>query len=50
MTVIGLDIFNFCLTGNVTETLRGQRVDTVNLPCVLIEVNDAEDTDREEVL
>ena len=36
MEVIGFDGYNFVFTGNVTQTLRGSRVDVINIPTVMI--------------
>ena len=33
---IGTDMFNFNLTGTITGTLRGQRVDVISIPHILL--------------
>ena len=34
--VIGVDLYNQCITGGVTSTLRAIRSDADHVPCVLI--------------
>lgn len=47
---IGLDLYNWCVSGHVLKTLTGMRVDAYNLPCVLIlEIEDESDSDGEEL-
>ena len=47
--VIGVDIFNFNLTYEIARTLTGQRVDTINIPCVLIKHEEDGHFDREKI-
>lgn len=34
--IIGIDAYNFRLTGSVARPITGQRIDAINIPCVLI--------------
>lgn len=49
-TVVGADMFNFNFTGTITGALRGQRVDVISIPHILVIYEKTDNTDREEVL
>lgn len=48
MTVIGVDVYNYCTTGGLSKTLNAIATDSDHIPCVVIKGDDDSDRDHKE--